>query len=107
MEVAVDLAMNVAQESAMEKRLGCVILYRRRVIAHSANYTVGTVTGYGSGRIMYNASMHSEMGAIEQLAKKMGFLQSLHHILSGRLSSKGFRPPKARFKCGPGRCQSP
>jgi len=100
MQHFVETAKAIAQESAMEKRLGCVIVHRRRVIAHSSNYTVGTRL---VGREMYNVSMHSEMGAIEQLAKRMGFLQSLHRVLSGHKSH--VRLPKVYFEGRSGRCK--
>ena len=108
MEAVVDLAMAIAQNSAMEKRLGCVIVHKQRIIAHSANYTVGTLTGYSTGKIVTNVSMHSEMGAIEQLVKKMGLLQPLHRILSGRCCSHRERQRRVskvrKEEHGPRRC---
>jgi tRNA(Arg) A34 adenosine deaminase TadA len=102
MESVVALAKEVAQGSAMEKRLGCVILHKKRVIALSPNYTVGTPINNAG---VHNVSMHSEMGAIEQLAKKMGFLQSLHHVLAGRRVVKcRWRTSKVYFEGGSGRC---
>jgi hypothetical protein len=107
MEDALGLAMEVAQKSTMDKHLGCVIVHRRRVVACSENYTVGTAIKHNKS--LYNVSMHSEMGAIELLAKDMGFLQRLHDILSGRRRHCRFEkrkvcppPDVRRFGCRKG-----
>ena len=93
MRVYVDAAIRVAKESKMEKKMGSVIVHKNRIVAESANYTVGTMA-FCNNRAVYNASMHSEMGAIEQLAKDMGCLQTLHRLLSGVL----LQPKGRRFE---------
>lgn len=100
MEGAVATALEEATQSVMEKQMGCVIVYRRRIIASSANYTVGTLT---CDRL-HNISMHSEMAAIEQLAKSMGYLQTLHRILSGQGLVR--QRAKVRHENGPRCCKA-
>lgn len=85
-------ASEIAKQSVMEKKLGCVIVdaKKRTIIAGSPNYTVGTLIGHGTDRLMHNVSMHSEMGAIESYAKTKGILQLLHRSLRGRGGGRPF-----------------
>lgn len=101
----VSVAAEIAQESKMEKRLGCVIVYKKHIIASSANRVVGTPRKYAKGPI-YNVSMHSEMAAMEEMLKKHGLLQLAHSLLCCRrpsslaMTTTRSRRKKKRFEKG-------
>lgn len=106
----IGVAADIAQESKMEKRLGCVIVYKKHVIASSANRVVGTPRLYArpcSQKEIYNVSMHSEMAAMEDMLKKHGLLQLAHSLLSSSsiplastTSCRRFYTSKTRFRRG-------
>lgn len=92
MEVAIDVAM----ESDMSKKLGCIIVdsVRGRVVAAAPNSLLGTATIDGSGRRVHMASMHSEMAAIEMLVGRLGLLQEIHRALMGRTCQRARKKKK-------------
>jgi hypothetical protein len=89
----ISLALEIARESKMEKRLGCVIMRRKRVICASANYPVGTPNDAN----VFRASMHSEMGAIEKLFKGLGRVQEIHRVL--RRKGRSLWREKGAYGC--------
>lgn len=88
-QTPIHIAIDAARESKMEYKMGAAVVQRGKVLVASPNFGVGTLKIPDWG-IAHNASMHSEMAAIEKLVMKLGLLQELHHILAIKGSDKAF-----------------
>lgn len=98
--VGLQLALEIAQDSTMKKRVGCIIVDRRasRIVCSSTNHTVGFPV-LGTNGKMHRVTMHSEMAAIEQLCTSLGRIQDIHSTLRAqRYQHCSLRPYSRREK---------
>lgn len=80
LELAMDLALELANSSRMSHKIGCAIVCKGRVVARGMNETVGTKRAHST---VHNVSRHAEMCALEQLLRKLRLLGRVRHVLQG------------------------